>query len=421
MSFGVTQYPLAAQAADAKVRKDAEAILCKFWEENLPQYLLSMSDELYNDVKPMESRRLAGIVLKNDLGAKGSTVKEQPVQLWVQIDVSFKSQIKNYLLSTLGSTFREASHTAAPWLSRRRLGGKALRPVRLDHAPRLEIVKVAQRAPGNCQGGPGDRKASPRRLRRRQDALYGRFQKVTPVHEEAMLAIGALAYAIGPHFELYMEEFYNYLDMGLQNSEEHQVCVISVRVVGDICRALDDKILPYCDGIMTDLHKHLSSRELHCSVKPHIFSCFGDIALAIGEHFEKYMGPDLPMMQGASEECAQMDYSDEEMIAYGNQLRRSIFEAYSGILQGFKNSKAKLMLPHAPELLQFVECVAKDEHKAAVAVLGNLADALGSDVKMLLEDANFAQICYLSALRTTEINGYVVGYVVPRDDQASIF
>jgi importin subunit beta-1 len=31
-------------------------------------------------------------------------------------------------------------------------------------------------------------------------------------HEEAMLAIGALAYAIGPDFAKYLPEFYQFLD-----------------------------------------------------------------------------------------------------------------------------------------------------------------------------------------------------------------
>uniref|UniRef100_A0A2N9F7F7 Importin subunit beta-1/Transportin-1-like TPR repeats domain-containing protein n=1 Tax=Fagus sylvatica TaxID=28930 RepID=A0A2N9F7F7_FAGSY len=175
------------------------------------------------------------------------------------------------------------------------------------------------------------------------------------VHEEAMLAISALAYACGPNFENYMREFYPYLEMGLQNFEEYQVCSITVGVVGDICRALDDKLLQFCDGL---------------TVKPPIFSCFGDIALAIGEHFDRVM-------------------------EYGNQLRRSIFEAYSGILQGFKNSKPEVMLPHAAHLLQFIELVFLDRErdesvtKAAVAVMGDLADALGSNTKLLFRDRAF--------------------------------
>ncbi|XP_077213821.1 importin subunit beta-1-like [Tasmannia lanceolata] len=215
------------------------------------------------------------------------------------------------------------------------------------------------------------------------------------VHEEAMLAIGALAYATGADFIKYMPEFYKYLEIGLQNFEEYQVCSISIGVVGDVCRALDDKILPFCDNIMTHLLKNLSNAMLHRSVKPPIFSCFGDIALAINEHFDKYLPYAMPMLQGASEHCAHLETHDEEMIEYGNQLRRCIFEAYSGILQGFKNSKSELMVPYAGHLLQFVEAVFKDKErdegvtKAAVAVMGDLADTLGPNIKILLKDHTF--------------------------------
>ncbi|THU68231.1 hypothetical protein C4D60_Mb08t01740 [Musa balbisiana] len=215
------------------------------------------------------------------------------------------------------------------------------------------------------------------------------------VHEEAMLAIGALAYATGPEFAKYMQEFYKYLEMGLQNFEEYQVCSISVGVVGDICRALDDKVLPYCDGIMSQLLKDLSSPMLHRSVKPPIFSCFGDIALAIGEHFEKYVPYVIPMLQGAAELCSHLDVNDDDMQEYGNQLRRGIFEAYSGILQGFKGPKAALMVPCASPLLSFIEAVVRDKNrdeevtKAAVAVLGDLADTLGPNTKILFKDCTF--------------------------------
>ncbi|KNA05573.1 hypothetical protein SOVF_188920 [Spinacia oleracea] len=215
------------------------------------------------------------------------------------------------------------------------------------------------------------------------------------VHEEAMLAIGALAYATGQEFGKYMSEFYKYLEMGLQNFEEYQVCSITVGVVGDISRAMDDKILPYCDGIMSLLLKDLSSGDLHRSVKPPIFSCFGDIALAIGAHFEKYLGYAIPMLQSASEVCAQMDTNDDEIMEYGNLLRRSIFEAYSGILQGLKDAKPELLVPHAKHLLQFLEFVFRDKQrddsvtKAAIAVLGDLADALGQNAKIFLKDCSF--------------------------------
>ncbi|GBG75999.1 hypothetical protein CBR_g21240 [Chara braunii] len=207
------------------------------------------------------------------------------------------------------------------------------------------------------------------------------------VHEEAMLAIGALAYAVGKEFGKYMPEFYKYLEMGLQNFEEYQVCSVTVGVVGDICRALDEKVLPYCDRIMSQLLTDLSSNQLHRSVKPPIFSCFGDIALAISESFEKYLLYAVPMLQKAAEMSAQQQArGDEELIDYNNQLRRGIFEAYSGIFQGFKGKKPEVLAPYAEHIICFIENVFQDKErdeivtKAAIGVLGDLADTLGPSV-----------------------------------------
>lgn len=176
------------------------------------------------------------------------------------------------------------------------------------------------------------------------------------VHEEAMLAIGALAYATGAGFLKYLPGLYPYLEKGLQNFEEYQVCSITVGVVGDLCRALEDKILPFCDGIMTQILKDLSSSQLHRSVKPPMFSCFGDIALAIGESFDKYLLYAMPMLQSAADLTVRVPAGDEEMLEFTNQLRNGILEAYSGILQGFKSSaKAQLLVPYAPHILQYLD------------------------------------------------------------------
>ncbi|CAH1446637.1 unnamed protein product [Lactuca virosa] len=182
------------------------------------------------------------------------------------------------------------------------------------------------------------------------------------VHEEAMLAIGALAYATG--------------------------------VVGDICRALEEKVLPWCDGIMTQLLKDLSSNQLHRSVKPPIFSCFGDISLAIGENFEKYLMYAMPMLQSAAELSSHTSGADDEMIEYTNLLRNGILEAYSGIFQGFKNSpKTQLLIPYAPHILQFLDLMYMEKDmdevvmKTAIGVLGDLADTLGSNAGSLIQQS----------------------------------
>lgn len=231
------------------------------------------------------------------------------------------------------------------------------------------------------------------------DQMMGLFLRVFAIrsataHEEAMLAIGALAYATGQDFLKYMPEFYKYVEMGLQNFEDYQVCAITVGVVGDLCRALEDKILPYCDGIMTQLLKDLSSNQLHRSVKPPIFSCFGDIALAIGENFEKYLMYAMPMLQSAAELSVHTSGVDDDMTEYTNSLRNGILEAFSGIFQGFKGSpKTQLLMPYAPHILQFLDSLYMEKDmddvvtKTAIGVLGDLADTLGSNAGPLIQQS----------------------------------
>ncbi|KAI7750134.1 hypothetical protein M8C21_020300 [Ambrosia artemisiifolia] len=209
---------------------------------------------------------------------------------------------------------------------------------------------------------------------------------------EAICAIGALASAIGPNFETHMLRFHKYLEAGLQNLEDYQLCSKSVGVVGDICQALGHKMLPYCKDIMRILYMDLSSDDLHLSLRPQIFSCFRDVALAIGEHFESYLVDAVEkMVLGTTDVCAQLDDSDEDMWEYDNLLKRSVFEACSCLLQALYDSlrSSQLVFPYAIKLLYLVDSVMSDDIQnypeyidhgssvvtAAVKLVGDLVDA----------------------------------------------
>lgn len=105
-------------------------------------------------------------------------------------------------------------------------------------------------------------------------------------------------------------------------------------LVSDLCRALSSNILIYCDEIMQLLLENLGvsrrtpipnththptdpfpltclcvarpqNENVHRSVKPQILSVFGDIAMAIGGEFKKYLEIVLDTLQQASQ--AQVD------------------------------------------------------------------------------------------------------------------
>eukprot|EP00959_Pyramimonas_sp_CCMP1952_P151101 3162364-Pyramimonas_sp.AAC.1 len=109
----------------------------------------------------------------------------------------------------------------------------------------------------------------------------------TSVQEDAMQAIAALVQAMGAEFQKYMGSFYPFLDKGLKNYQEYQVCNVAVGLVGDLCRALGTQLpVEMWDQIVLALLNNVSSATLHRSVKPAILSCFGDIALSLQGQFE---------------------------------------------------------------------------------------------------------------------------------------
>lgn len=71
----ITALLSAAQSADASVRNAAEQQLQALQESQYASFLLSLSAELSNNDKPVDARRLAGLVLKNTLDARDDARK----------------------------------------------------------------------------------------------------------------------------------------------------------------------------------------------------------------------------------------------------------------------------------------------------------------------------------------------------------
>lgn len=200
--------------------------------------------------------------------------------------------------------------------------------------------------------------------------------KQSVVHEDIFLAIGALCAAVDAHFGLYLDSFAPFLYSALSNPQEHVMCGIAIGLIGDVSRALGDKILPYCDNFMSQLLQNLQSPALERAVKPAILSCFGDIALAINDNFAKY----LDVVMGFLSQASGVSYTAEsgyDQIDYVNGLREGIVEAYVGIVQALKGSPSAVQLgPHVAGVFAFLQVVYADPektdalHRAMIGLIG---------------------------------------------------
>jgi len=210
------------------------------------------------------------------------------------------------------------------------------------------------------------------------------------VQEDALLAVGTLTEVVGDKFMNYFDAFKQFLVKGLQNKAEYQVCIAAVGVLADITRAIGENILPFCDDLMTVLLTNLQDADVHRSVKPHILSVFGDIALAVGKNFVKYIDIVTQTLQQAAQ--TKVDTSNYDMLDYLNELRESCLEAYTGIVQGLKGDNDKEVNPevnklnqHIPFIVQFIESIAADEDRsegtvsACAGLIGDLCIAFGGN------------------------------------------
>jgi len=226
--------------------------------------------------------------------------------------------------------------------------------------------------------------------------------KAGGVQEDALLAVSTLIEVLGENFLKYMEAFRPFFALGLKNILEYQVCLAAVGLMGDLCRALGTKVMPYCDETMLMLLENLGNEQVHRSVKPQILSVFGDIALALGTEFKKYFDIVMNTLQQASQ--AQVDRSDFDMVDYLNELREGCLEAYTGIVQGLKgetgqiNLDVNLVQPHVPHIMIFIDQIAADpEHSDAVVgascgLIGDLCTAFGAAMLPLVDKEPISQL-----------------------------
>ncbi|KAI9277599.1 armadillo-type protein [Sporodiniella umbellata] len=219
--------------------------------------------------------------------------------------------------------------------------------------------------------------------------LLNTQSKMATTTEDAFLAVGAMANALEANFGRYVESFIPILCNALQNPAEYQLCSIAVGIIGDVCRALGKEIAPYCTDLMQLLVSNLQSPVLHRTVKPAILSCFGDVALAIGELFGSYLEVVMMVLQQAG--SMRADKENFDMVDYCHTLYEGVIEAYVGIVQGLCNTQtAPALLPFLPPVFEFLHVVALEPAKtdsltrSILGLLGDLCETFGGQLKNFL-------------------------------------
>jgi len=203
----------------------------------------------------------------------------------------------------------------------------------------------------------------------------------TSVPDAVFATVSGLANALEEGFATYMEAFSPFLYNALGNQEEPSLCSMAIGLVSDITRSMGPPCQPYCDTFMNYLLNNLRSTALANQFKPAILQCFGDIAGAIGGHFETYLSVVAQVLQQAAGVQASPDGS-YEMFDYVISLREGIMDAWGGIIGAMKaGNKTALLQPYVESIFSLLNTVWLDQNRSdslmrsSMGVIGDLADA----------------------------------------------
>lgn len=104
---------LAAQSPDHAARTNAERLLKEAEDKNFGSYLVTLADHLSGNDNDPESRRLAGLIVKNAVYSRDPAVRMLYVDRWIQVDEQNKTHVRHTLLRTLSAVAPEPRRAAA--------------------------------------------------------------------------------------------------------------------------------------------------------------------------------------------------------------------------------------------------------------------------------------------------------------------
>ena len=134
----------------------------------------------------------------------------------------------------------------------------------------------------------------------------------------------------------------------------------------------------------------LSDSSVDRETKPVVFSCIGDIAMALGSDFEPYFNTALSIAMDAIHKIqaikAFVNSGDRSLIDFINRLQISLLEMYTGMIMGYGDDNVLTkIVPCVVCGLGFLEYLSKPTSckedmclQKAVALVGDIALKMGS-------------------------------------------
>jgi len=184
----------------------------------------------------------------------------------------------------------------------------------------------------------------------------------------------------------------------LETSDAPDLCIIIIQSLGEIYHSMGNAAAPFSEELVILLLKELANPNINRTVKPNIFRAFADIAMALGNDFEKYTIEVLKRMQEAQNIAISVVPSndDDDFQDFINELIVGLLNCYSSFIlsiqsSAFKSNIAKPALefaltcyPNHRDCDEVIKCIC--------SLIGDVAQNIGNQALQYLNTPNVASI-----------------------------
>lgn len=232
------------------------------------------------------------------------------------------------------------------------------------------------------------------------------------VSAEVFLTITIVAQITDTGFMEHVPSTMELILEGISDIQNQKTCQYVTDLLSDMISLLGTGFQTYSDQIMSILFDNLGNSELDRSVKPKIFGVFGEMAMSLGEAFQRYLPSILNALLQAASDLASVDLEilDDDTLEYLDTLRIAIFGAFSSVMTEIKEQKKfQEIYNKLPELMELIKQTSnyknsmEESHFTALVFLGDLLNKYQIEMRPYFSDHLYQYVQYCSKIKGTNI------------------
>ena len=219
------------------------------------------------------------------------------------------------------------------------------------------------------------------------------FKQKNNIFDEAMTLIGSIALSLQEKFDNLMQDFSQYLLIGLNSTQDVSLCRASIHCMSDIIRSLNNLFSKYITYFFPGMLQILSNPDIDKSLKPQAFNIISDLFYCCPNDVFPFYNSIMNLLGSALQASMNIqNFEDSENIEYFQDLREHILETITCIFNSITDiNKYDEFNIYVPPILTFInticldqKCISVEILKSSLGLIGDFCRAYGKNIKSLI-------------------------------------